>query len=330
MRLGPGTRIWVGGIGALAAVAMLVLGATGASGAHSKVDVTLTVQVVPGIVSAGEPALAIASFSNLSPVTMQSVAVTLRFPPNLTVVQSPGCKPTHSTGVIVCGFGDVEKGHSARAAVSARVSSHLQENSKISVKFSLRVGLGHPAPILTGASAKVLASNDAAHRGACLPKPRTLTATFESQLTSIPSPPTVDPTLRLPCTPLSVGVLPTPDFPGLITKVASLDLPRLKQAAIVKLTFPDKTLPDENLISNLPAGAHPSFRNPNPLWKINPVTGVRTVVPKCRPGPAFPAGWHACIVKVTAEGLDPLHDYDAGTITLLVQGTGFGDPRFVG
>ena len=98
----------------------------------------------------------------------------------------------------------------------------------------------------------------------------------------------------------------------------------------MKLFFPNETLPDENLISNLPPGVKPSFDNPNPLWRFDEKTGKRYVVPKCLPGGNFPTGWHSCILSVVADPNDPLHDYDSGTITLKVQGQGFGDPRYIG
>src|SRR5262249_8800989 len=159
--------------------------------------------------------------------------------------------------------------------------------------------------------------------------PSTLTATFEQQITSLPSPPTAADGLKLPCTPLAVGVNPAP--PGdYNTKLANVDVPSLNKPAIVKLFFPNETLPDEQWISNLPPGAKPRFDNPPPLWRLDDKTGKRFVVPKCLPGPSFPKGWHSCVISVIADPNDPFHDYDSGTITLLVQGLGFGDPRFIG
>ena len=72
--------------------------------------------------------------------------------------------------------------------------------------------------------------------------------------------------------------------------------------------------------------------NPNPLWIYYPDTGKKFVVPRCNAGPAFPQGWHSCILKVIATdtGNGPSDDLDQGYITLLVQGAGFGDPRYLG
>jgi hypothetical protein len=145
------------------------------------------------------------------------------------------------------------------------------------------------------------------------------------------SPPVADPALGLPCTPLAVGVDPKPDTGGYKTGVASVDLPKLSHPTIVKLVFANETLPDEGLIDNLPPGKKPSFDNPNPLWRLDPANpNVRYVVPKCKPGPAFPPGWRSCIIHVHAVDIGPGEDTDQGWITLLVQGAGFGDPRYVG
>jgi hypothetical protein len=292
---------------------------------------TLTVRVVPGTVSAGQPALAIATFANLSRVTLPQARVTLHFPKGLSVIEAPGCqKVTPATVNVVCGFGDVPSGGSAQALVSARVATHLQANQSIRITFALRVGPGTPQPILTGASAKVLASTDAANRGSCRAVPSSLTAVFEQQITSLPAPARAAARLKLPCTPLAVGVNPAPAGGSYNAKLANVDVPQLSKPTIVKLFFPNETLPDEALISNVTPGERPSFDNPNPLWRLDDRTGARHVVPKCLSGPTFPQGWHSCIISVLADPNDPSHDYDSGTITLLVQGLGFGDPRFIG
>ena len=274
--LGSRRGFWAGLLAAAIGSAVL------ASSAPATPSATLTVQLVPGAVSAGEPALAIATFHNLSRVTLPRARVTLNFPKALTVISAPGCgKVTATTRNVVCGFGDVPSGGSAQASVSARLAAHLEQNQSIRVTFALRVGPGTPVPILTGASAKVLASTDAANRGACRVAPTTLTARFEQQVTSLPAPPSTDPRLKLPCTPLAVGVNPPPSGGVYNTRLANVDIPKLTKPAIVKLFFPNETLPDENLITNLPPGVKPSFDNPNPLWRFDEKTGKRFVVPKC-------------------------------------------------
>jgi hypothetical protein len=323
--LRPGRGFWVATLAALGAAGILTTAGTAAPSA------TLVVQVVPGAISAGEPALAVATFRNLSRVTLPQARVTLHFPKGLSVVSAPNCgKITPTTQNVVCSLGDVPSGAFAHAYVSARLSGQLTQNESIRVTFALRVGPGTPQPILSGASAKVLASTDSANRGSCRKIPATLTAIFAQQVTSLPSPPpTASDSLKLPCTPLAVGVNPAPagDFN---TKLANVDVPQLSKPAIVKLFFPNETLPDEQLISNLPPGARPSFDNPHPLWRLDDKTGARYVVPKCLPGNEFPKGWHSCIISVLADPNDPGHDYDSGTITLKVQGMGFGDPRYIG
>jgi hypothetical protein len=290
----------------------------------------LIVQLVPGAVSAGEPALAIATFHNVGHVTLPQARVTLHFPKGLSVVSAPNCgKITQAGQNVVCSFGNVPSGTLAHAYVMARLSSALTQNQSFRVSFALRVGPGTPQPILTGASAKVLASTDAANRGSCRKVPASLSAVFGEQITSLPAPPTAADSLKLPCTPLAVGVNPAP--PGdYKTKLANVDVPVLSKPAIVKLFFPNETLPDEKWIANLAPNAVPSFDNPHPLWLLNEQTGKRYVVPKCLAGGEFPKGWHSCVLSVLADPNDPAHDYDSGTITLKVQGMGFGDPRYIG
>ena len=233
-----------------------------------------------------------------------------------------------SDGQVACTLGDVAAGHVAKALVVAKAPVKIPNARNVRATFELRVGPGRPSPILTGASATVLASDNASNRGNCAVTPHTFSAVLNNQETELVSPPAAAPSLHLPCTPLSVGVDPAP--PGVFkTQVASVDLPKLKHATILKLTFANETLPDENLIDDLLPGTHPSFDNPNPLWRIDPNDPNRKfVVPKCLSGPAFPSGWHSCILHVHA--IDTTGDDDQGWITLMIQGTGFGDPRFVG
>ena len=57
----------------------------------------------------------------------------------------------------------------------------------------------------------------------------------------------------------------------------------------MKLTFANETLPDENMIDNVPAGRHPSMENPNPLWIYYPDTGEevrRSALQRREPVPA--------------------------------------------
>jgi hypothetical protein len=322
--LRPGRGFWVATLAALAAAGLLTTSGSAAPSA------TLTVQLVPGAVSAGEPALAIATFHNVGHFTLPQSRVTLHFPKGLSIVSAPHCgKVTQSGQNVVCSFGDVPSGTFSNAYVVARLSGALAQNQSFRVSFALRVGPGTPQPILTGASGKVLASTDAANRGSCRAVPASLSAIFAEQVTSLPSPPQAAAGLKLPCTPLAVGVNPAP--PGdYNTKLANVDVPVLSKPAIVKLYFPNETLPDEKWLSNLPPNTVPSFDNPHPLWRLDDKTGARYVVPKCLPGGEFPKGWHSCVLSVVAAPNDPGHDFDSGTITLKVQGMGFGDPKYIG
>ena len=294
-------------------------------------NATLTVQVVPGAVSAGQPVLAVATFRNVGAEALPDVVVDLHLPAGLSVARVPaGCRrPGGSATNVVCSFGDVPRGRNAERRRQRRGEPEPPRvPASVRVSFALRVGPGRPAPILTGASARVLASSDASNRGSCDRLPSTLTATLDDQVTALPSPPVAAPSLHLPCTPLAVGVEPKPARGGFVTDVARVTVPTLERPAIVKLTFPDETLPDEKMIDNLPAGAVPSFQNPDPLWRLDSKTGKRYVVPRCRRGGRFPQGWRSCIVSVQSTDTDG--DYDTGTITLRVQGAGFGDPAYVG
>jgi hypothetical protein len=313
----------------LGAALLLPLAATAGSGPN----VILTVQLVPGEVSAGQPALAVAQLRNVGGTALQNVVVSLHFPSGLTVKDAGSCRRVAGSAADVdCSLGDIPGGKSRSANVTALVGRSLGGAKSVEVQFALRVGSGRPKPILTGASARILASSDGAHRGSCLPVPHTISATLENQTTALPSPPRIDPSLGVLCTPLSVAVSPRPAGGGYRTNMASVGLPKLVRPAVVKLTFANETLPDESMIDNVPAGKRPSFENPNPLWLYHPDTGKRSVVPRCNPGRTFPQGWHSCILKVIAvdTGNGPGDDLDQGYITLLVQGSGFGDPRYLG
>jgi hypothetical protein len=309
---------------------MLILPA--GSSATGGPNVVLSVRLVPGTVSAGQPALAVAVFRNVGATPLPNVVVSLHFPTGLTIRNPNGCTRVGSSNTDAdCSLGTVPAGRTIQASVTAQVAKSLPHQSQIHVQFALRVGAGRPTPILTGASAQVLASSDSANRGSCLAAPRAISATLAGQVTALPAPPKADPSLDVPCTPLSVAVAPPPVGQGFHAQMSSVGLPKLTQPAVVKLTFANETLPDEDMIDNVPPGRHPSMDNPNPLWLYNPDTGRLAVVPRCKAGNQFPGGWHSCILKVIATdtGTGPNDDLAQGYITLLVQGAGFGDPRYV-
>jgi hypothetical protein len=305
----------------------LALTASGQAGP----SLVITVRLVPATVSAGQPALAVVTFDNRSPSTLPDSSVTIHFPEQITPGRAPGCKSaTVERSTVVCTFGDVAKHTIVHAYVTSRVAPNLLDLHPLTVRFAVRVGPGYPKPILTSVSTTALASSNAANRGTCRAKPVALSATLADQTTALPAPPQADPRLHLPCTPLSVGVAPGPRTGPYKTEIASVAAPTLKHPTILELTFPDDKLPDEEWISNLPPGTHLRLDNPNPLWTfLGKTPSTKAVVPRCLEGPRLPRGWHSCVVSVIAN--DPVdNDYDAGTINLLVQGGGFGDPRYIG
>ena len=315
--------------GTLLAVVAGALALAPVGAVAAKPNLTLTVQLVPGTLTPGQNALAIVELANTGTDTLTDVKVTLRLPSSISAFGAPGCTPVGGSGAVVtCPFGKVAKGATAQAFVVTRVARRVQREQHLKVVFLLRVGPGNPAPIVSTSAAVVLASvSTRASEGSCLKVPKTLSATLHRQTTELPSPPVADPALRLPCTPLAVGVLPKPRSGGFRTGVSTVDLPKLTRPATVVLRFPDENLPDENLIHNLPPGAVPRFDNPDPLWVIDPAHAKR-IVPLCKGGPRLPVGWQSCVARVLAN--DPDSDGDAGTITLLVRGAGFGDPKYVG
>lgn len=291
---------------------------------RSSPSLVLTMRVVPGTLTPGESALAVMQLANSTPGPLRDVVVSMTFPSTLTATNAPGCRFAAGSPVVTCAIGRLAAGATARAYVVAHVASHLAAGAHVSVGFVLHTGPG-AAPISSRASARVAVLGTAGE-ATCLKVPRTLSATLDEQTTELPSPPAANPRLHLPCTPLSVGVLRPPT--GFRTNVSTVELPSLSHVARVVLRFPDEKLPDEQLISNLPPGRTASFDNPDPLWVLNPATGARRVVPACPSGPRLPVGWQSCVANVRQN--DPDGDSDAGTITLLVRGEGFGDPRYVG
>ena len=312
-------------LAALVSLAAALALAPGGGAAHP--NLTLTVQLEPAAITPGQQALAILTFHNTSSQALTGVSVTVQLPPTLSAVGTSGCVPAHRAGrLVACTLGSVAAGALQRAFVVARVANRLPAERKLGVGFVLHVGSS--LPVSSSATATVLGAGEGSKSGTCLARPRTLTATLDLQTTELPTPPTASSALRLPCTPLAVGVLPRPG--GFATGVATVELPSLSHPARVVLRFPDELLPDEYLIKNLPAGERPSFQNPDPLWRVNPANpgARRTVVPPCAPGPRLPVGWQSCVAYVIASDADG--DGDTGTVTLLVRGAGFGDPAYVG
>ncbi len=325
MRIRTARRVAIAAAAALAALAVgLGLTATGEAGGNA----TLTVSLVPGTISVGSPALAIAKVTNNGPSTLTHVVVTLTFPASVTI-DAPGCSPaTGSTLGVACPLGSLKKGSVATAFVTFIASAVPQGSFTVAGAATWDAGTqskgkGGSKDVVSAGSNPALLFTDAAHSGSCAVNPQALTAQFGGQTTDLPSPPVVDPALGLPCTPLAVGVESPDGFPDANTDIAIVDVPQLSTPATVVLTFPDEHLPG-------------SGDNTNPLSEIDPVTHGLTPVPHCASSLdawTIPTGSDSCYFAVDPsdseeDGGDG--DADGGTISLLVQGTGFGDPRYIG
>ena len=72
---------------ALGAALLLPVGAS----ADSRPNLILTVRLVPGTVSAGQPALAVAVFHNVGAAPLPNVVVSLHFPKGFTIKNAEAC-----------------------------------------------------------------------------------------------------------------------------------------------------------------------------------------------------------------------------------------------
>jgi hypothetical protein len=319
------------------AAAVCAIGTIAVGAVSAGTSAALTVQVLPGSLSAGQTGLAVVSLVNNGKSTLTHAVLTVTFPSAVSVTAPQGCAPaTGSTSRVACSVGKLGEGTSVKRTISFDVpagSSSLQLTAVATWNsdsrghgedhgFSAprgRLNDGRSFLTATSAPATVFPTGDSTHVGTCATSSAgSLDAELDGQGTELPSVPTVDASLGLPCTPLALGVEPQPaGFPaGFTTDVAVVDLPLLQQPATVLLSFPDEKLPG-------------SRDNRNPLREFPswPDTSVVVTVPQCQGG-AIPSGYDACIAGVTPN--DPDRDADAGTMTLLVQGSGLGDPRFAG
>jgi hypothetical protein len=316
---------WVGAIGAIGMVSMLLVGAaTGSTPAQS-----FTVAIAPNGSTAGAPAVAIGSFTNSGP-TVAHVAITLTFPFPVNVL-GHGCATLHVlTKTVACVIGPVATGATVSAAVPFTAPATTGSFSLQGLAGFI-TGPPHPTAGLLKASATstVFASNDPAHKGTCTNaiSPLTTATADDQQISltdSVPAP--TDPSLQvLGCTPVGVGVTATAGFP---TDVFSVDLPQLSTPAHVALNFPDELLPKvpTNVPGNSP-GAQTDNDQPAALLELTATNPAGVPVPVCTSGTTIPSGSDACIASVLFN--DPDNDGDAGTINLIVQGSGV-DPRFAG
>lgn len=359
LRLGWGWR-GRGRVAAIVAVAVATVAAlVGVARVEAGGSATLSIALAPGSVTAGQNALAIATFTNNGPSTLTHVVVTLTFLSSVSIVSAPGCTPgSGSTTTVVCALGNIHNGTVQQIVITyvPSVAGSLTVNGSGTPAGTASNGHGGSGNTVSATStpAIVFAADNPSNASNCLSSPTTLTATgnldtsegSEQQTTSLPSPPKVAGSLGLPCTPLSVGVGGNPGG-GHDTDIAIVDVPQLSSPATVVLSFPDEALPNEGVPgtpqtaaattacgANLPVignldGKTASNDNPNYLEEFDAGdSGTTHIVCGCNTGPTIPAGQDSCITNVTASDEDG--DFDAGTITLLVQGTGLGDPAYVG
>lgn len=354
-----------GRVAAIVAVGVATVAAlVGVARVEAGGSAALSIALAPGSVTAGQNALAIATFTNNGPSTLTHVVVTLTFSSSVSIVSAPGCTPgSGSTTTVVCALGNIKNGTVQQIVITyvPSVAGSLTVTGSGTPAGTASNGKGGSGNSVSATStpAIVFAADNPSNASNCLSSPTTLTATgsldtsegSEQQTTSLPSPPTVAGSLGLPCTPLSVGVGPNPGG-GHDTDVAIVDVPQLSSPATVVLSFPDEALPNEGVpgttqtiastmacsTGHLPAppvidnldGNTASNDNPNYLEEFAAGdSGSTRTVCGCDTGPtAIPAGQDSCIVSVTSTDTD--EDFDTGTITLLVQGSGLGDPAYVG
>ena len=252
---------------ALGAALLLPVGAS----ADSRPNLILTVRLVPGTVSAGQPALAVAVFHNVGATPLPHVVVSLHFPKGFTIKNAEACTAVPGSKVDVdCTLGDIPSGASKNANVIAVVDRNLPQGENVNVQFALRVGAGRPKPILTGASAQVLASTDGANRGSCLLAPRPLSATLGAQVTALPAPPTADPSLNVPCTPLSVAVSPAPFGQGYKTKHGERRLAQAGEAGDREADVRERDASRREHDRQRPGGQAPEHGQPEPAVDLLP------------------------------------------------------------
>src|SRR5262245_18153276 len=229
---------WSGRGVAASIVVVLAFGIGAVTAGGAKQSLIVRVQLVPGAVSPGQSALAVLTFHNTSSDPLTNVVVRLRFPSAFaSVAPPPECTKLAGSALRVsCRLGNVAAGKVAHSYVPAQISKNLTSTQPVNVGFSVKVGPGNPQPLLAAASTQVLASVDAANTGGCQKAPKSLGAVLGAQVTEIPTPPSADPALKLPCTPLAVGVAPKPVGQGFKTSISNADVPKLEKPAVVKLT----------------------------------------------------------------------------------------------
>ena len=316
-------RFWVR-LSCAVALGGAVLGVAGVADAGT--NATLTMQVLPGLLAPGGSGAVVATFTNNAPSARMHVIVKVTLPPAATfdsTNSSASC--TGPAPVISCSLGTIKE---RSAIVSTIAFGSAPSTGPVTVSGTATWGLaGSNDRVSATAQADVISlPSGFAAASSCHPTGDTLTAIGDGQETHVNAGLNA---AGLPCTPILVGV--GPNAGSHTTAVSFVKLPLLQQPAPVVLTFPEEWLP-------WPSGLNPPVeRDPSaPAQLIEypnyPDTTTSVVVPVClnrATSPVIPSGSDSCIVSVDASR-DSDGDYDAGRLALLVQGSGSGDPGYVG
>ena len=330
-------RFWIR-LACAAAVggAVLVVTAVADAGANA----TLTMQVLPGLLAPGGSGAVVATFTNNGPSTLTHVIVNVTLPAGATfdsTNSSASC--TGPAPVISCSLGTLKKGTvivSTIAFGSAPSTGPVTFGGKATWDAA---SVGNPQgaagskdTVSATAQADVISlPSGFAGASSCHATGDTLFATANGQSTQVVA--GVN-DAGLPCTPILAGVAPNPSAGGPYdSDVSFVKLPHLVHPATVVLTFPDETLP-------WPTGPRRSSGRKRPERSVS-AHRVSEL-----PGPDGTIAWCPCATTPTprrrsrraptrassrsTRRATPMTTSDAGTLTLLVQGSGTGDPGYAG
>ena len=293
---------------------------------------TFTLQALPGLLAPGGSGAVAATFTNNGPSTLTHVIVNVTLPGGATF--DPANSSAACAGqapVISCQLGKIKKGTTivSRIAFGSAPTTGPVAFDGTATWDAASVGKPHGSKDTATATTQAdVIALPAGFTGvsSCHPTGDTLSATADGQSTQVVAGRNDS---GLPCTPILAGV--APNAGEFKTDVSFVKLPHLVKPATVVLTFPDERLPWPISLNPPPQrDTHaPTDLNEFPSY---PDTSTHVVVPVCLDhdtAPAIPPGSDSCIVSVDGSS-DPDRDYDAGTMTLLVQGSDAGDPGYVG
>jgi len=307
----------------------------GAGVAGAGANATLTLQVLPGLLAPGGSGAVAATFTNSGPSTLAHVIVHVTLPAGMTFDSANSSAACNGPAPMVsCSVGTIKKGTEIVSTIAFGSAPNTGPVAYGATATWDAPSVGKPA----GVAGSKNATNATAHAGvislpsgfgaasSCHASGDTLFAASEGQSTQVVAGPN---DAGLPCTPILAGVAPNPG--SHTTDVSFVKLPLLLHPAKAVLTFQDEWLPWPSGL-NPPAGR--DFDAPAQLLEYPnyPDTSTSVVVPIClnhATSPTIPSGSDSCIVSVDGSS-DPDEDFDSGTLTLLVQGSGTGDPGYVG